>query len=102
MRLLLLHGRHEPGEEMDDWGFNGPAIPGIIAVHYTYGAANIYFESVEAANHAQSLTGWKKWGSNVLEMRTKEDLVEAVNPELGHCFFGDWEFQTKTPDGKDV
>jgi hypothetical protein len=100
--MLLLHGRHDPEEEMQDWGFNGPIIPGIIAVHYTYGGANIFFESVSAANHAQELTGWDKFDDHALKMNQLDDVVFIDHPELGRCYFGDWEFQSKTPDGREV
>jgi len=87
---------------MDDWGFNGPDIEEIEAVHYTYGHGNVFFENEAAAERARKLTGWKYFDQNALEMRFCDHLLEITNPEQGHCFFGDWEFQTRTPEGKDV
>jgi hypothetical protein len=87
---------------MDDWGFNGPIIEGIKAVHYTYGFANIFFESVAEKDQAQKLTGWEEWDSDALQMPLHYDMVRAISPELGVCYFGDWEFQTQTPQGDSV
>jgi hypothetical protein len=34
--IRLLHGRHDPNEEMHDWGFGGPVLGPFDAVHFTY------------------------------------------------------------------
>lgn len=101
MRLLLLHGRHDPTEHMDDWGFAGPVLHGVIAVHFTYGAANVFFESVTAAVAARAATGWEYWDDNALVMTFAHDMVTTTEDNEA-CFYGDWELQSKTPDGKPV
>ena len=35
--LELFHGRDDPEQDMDDWGFQGPAIGPLDFVHVTYG-----------------------------------------------------------------
>lgn len=35
--LHLFHGRKDPHEDMDDWGFDGPTIGPLEYVHVTYG-----------------------------------------------------------------
>lgn len=105
MKLLLMHGRtgrDKPtdvdGNEVDDWGFDGPDIEGIKAVHYTYGNPVVWFDTEEAAEAAHRLTRWKHWDKAALEMAFCEDLVETFNTERGRTeYFGDWEFQTKGP-----
>ena len=34
--LHLFHGRDDPEEDMDDWGFDGPTIGPLKFVHTTY------------------------------------------------------------------
>lgn len=34
--LRLYHGRKNPDEDMDDWGFNGPVFGPLTAVVMTY------------------------------------------------------------------
>lgn len=34
--LKLLHGRSDPSEQLEDWGFNGPVLGPFEAVHFTY------------------------------------------------------------------
>jgi hypothetical protein len=34
--LKLLHGRLDPNQDMQDWGFNGPVLGPFEAVHITY------------------------------------------------------------------
>ena len=36
MYLGLFHGRHDPDDQMIDWGFNGPLIGPLEFVHTTY------------------------------------------------------------------
>lgn len=48
--LGLLHGRHAPNEQMDGWGFAGPAIGPLKWCHTTYACdIKIEFESAEDA-----------------------------------------------------
>jgi hypothetical protein len=34
--IKLLHGRDNPDQEMDGWGFDGPVLGPFEAVHFTY------------------------------------------------------------------
>jgi hypothetical protein len=34
--LKLLHGRDDPDQDMQDWGFDGPTLGPFVAVHVTY------------------------------------------------------------------
>jgi hypothetical protein len=34
--IRLLHGRNDPDEHMNGWGFDGPVIGPFVAVHFTY------------------------------------------------------------------
>ena len=34
----LFHGHHFPGEELDDWGFQGPILGPFPYFHITYGS----------------------------------------------------------------
>ena len=34
--LKLLHGRDDPDQDMNDWGFDGPMLGPFAAVHFTY------------------------------------------------------------------
>ncbi len=105
MKLLLMHGRtglDKPtdvdGNEVDDWGFDGPTIEGIKAVHYTYGNPVVWFDTNEAAEAAHRLTRWEYFDEGGLEMEFREDLVQTYNAERERLeYFGDWEFQTKEP-----
>ena len=35
--LKLFHGRKQPNQQMDDWGFDGPVFGPLKFVHTTYG-----------------------------------------------------------------
>ncbi len=35
--IHLLHGRDNPEQEMEGWGFTGPVLGPFEAVHFTYG-----------------------------------------------------------------
>jgi len=96
LRLLILHGRKSPDENLDDWGPDGPTVYGIDAIHWTYGNANVFFESEEAAEIAQRLTGWETFDEKALSMRFHGDLL-VVNG----MYYGDWEIQTYDVDDVD-
>ena len=36
MYLRLYHGRHDPGQQMDDWGFVGPTFGPLACYVHTY------------------------------------------------------------------
>ena len=35
--LELFHGRHDPKEDMEDWGFDGPVLGPFNFIHIIYG-----------------------------------------------------------------
>ena len=91
-QILFIHGRHQPDEKPDDWGFDGTTIKGISALHATYGNFVVHFTSMEAAITAQALTGWDWFDANALEMRWHEDLIHTREG-----YFADFEMQPETP-----
>jgi hypothetical protein len=54
MYLRLYHGRTHPGQEMDDWGFDGPTFGPLSCYVHTYCCTSA---STETATPARS--GWK-------------------------------------------
>lgn len=90
--LQLLHGRDDPDEDMDDWGFSGPKIGPFDWAHFTY-------------NNAPNL-GWGKWGDGnngevwLLHSFTPDACFLMPPNSLCRCddmlywngaFYGDWE-----------
>lgn len=87
MELRLIHGRKDPKEEMQDWGFNGDPIDGVLYVHGTYLTTfTIGFRSTTAAREAHEKTGWKMLDELTLEISIREDMIEA-----GGSYYGDYE-----------
>lgn len=93
--LVLLHGRRDPNEDMDDWGFSGPTLQGVVWTHWTYGSMNVAFATPELAKEAEKQTGWNWVDDNVLEMGLLDDLVVTCG-NSGHDdpeYYGDFELQ---------
>lgn len=88
MKLKLLHGRTTPDEELDDWGFDGPTLEGVSYVHSAYTMFTVGFQTVELAEKAQELTGWRLFDSKVLQMQFEGEMVKTKQG-----FFGDFEVQ---------
>ena len=89
MRLKLLHGRNDPMQDMDGWGFVGPDIRGIAWIHGTYlTTITVGFTSLEEMRLAKEQTGWEEWDHCVLEVRLHSDMIEASG-----CFYGDFELE---------
>ena len=96
LRLLLIHGRFDPEADMDDWGFNGPNIEGVEALHVTYMASHVlWFVDEVSAKKAHALTGWPYFDENALEMMFDGDLLKATCfcADGPTTYFGDWELQ---------
>lgn len=74
--LYLIHGRKDPQEDMQDWGFRGPTLGPFAAIHVTY---------------LSSLRCFKDDGSE-LEIKFHEDMIEH-----GGCFYGDFEITSDRP-----
>lgn len=87
MDLILFHGRDTPDEDIDDWGFQGPTLHGVLDLHVTYMQTfTVWFNSRENFNAAHAATGWRKWDDLALEMQIEDELVVA-----GGKYYGDWE-----------
>lgn len=93
--IVLLHGRTDFNQVMDDWGFEGPTLRGVAWVHWTYGGMNVAFENRQDAERAAEITGWHWFDDKVLEMEIIDDLV-VIRGNSGRDdpqFFGDFELQ---------
>lgn len=88
-QLYLFHGRTHPEENLDDWGFEGPTLKGVLYVHVTYmQTLTVGFNNKENFQKALTETGWRVWDDLTLEMSIVDDLVQTEDG-----YFGDWELQ---------
>lgn len=86
--LGLLHGRDNPKQKMDGWGFNGPMIGPLRWVHATYtrtvriafecGTDALRYFGVRETDHFLKLNG---------------DMLM-----FGGKFYGDWTVYAVNPD----
>lgn len=108
MDFYMLHGRTAPDgppqsiddkgnvTDIDDWGFDGPRLGGVVGFHCTYGASghwNLWFDEPTSADIAQALTGWERWDDCALTVRFSDDgtLVAIRDRDYNRDhFFGDW------------
>ena len=82
--LGLFHGRNDPREEMNDWGFHGPMIGPLKWVHTTYAfKIRIAFECGTDARRYFSTSG------RVQSIELNDDLLK-----FGGKFYGDWTVYT--------
>ncbi len=93
MRLLILHGRDDPNQDLDYWGYSGPTLREVVAIHGTYGRLNVFFGSETAAVEARRQTGWARFCDLTLTMRFQEDLLVLTEPDGFTRYYGDWELQ---------
>jgi len=88
MNIHLFHGRNTLDEDMEDWGFDGPALK-CEAVSFTYlTTITVHFSNQDDYLKAKELTGWKEWGELVLEAELKDDMLVANGK-----YYGDWSIQ---------
>lgn len=88
MRLAFFHGREDPEQDMNDWGFAGPTVEGIAWTHTTYDTRLVIgFFTKEACDRAQKITGWEYCDDKALEAFYHGDVLKA-----GEHYYGDWEF----------
>lgn len=88
-RMMMIHGRKDPDEEMDDWGFNGPILEGVEYLVVTYNAHyRLGFVDAESCAKAKEVTGWDEWDQNQLLIEFHHDMVKTKEG-----YFGDWEVQ---------
>jgi hypothetical protein len=93
----MFHGRNAPDESLDNWGFDGPTLEGVAAVHSTYGNQRVFFDSPESLKAAQLLTGWDDFHcGESLDMPIHEDLLVISLPDGRKQYFGDWKIQSET------
>ncbi len=103
--MLLIHGRSYPDEELDDWGFNGPTLTGIEALHVTYQSTFVlHFVDAAAAQAAHALTGWPYFDQDALELTFHDDmlLVVPIASDGPMAWYGDWEVQLPKTEGATV
>ena len=96
----IMHGRLSPntggtdldGKEVDDWGFEGPELPGVVGIDYTYGTHALCFVDDAAKDRALALTGWTEGVRECsLEIDYEDDCLRLWNAERQrHEYFGDW------------
>lgn len=102
MKLFIYHGRLAPdtgatdvdGNDVDDWGFEGPELTGIKWQDFTYNNFYIGFRTEEDRERARKLTGWQDGvhGDDlIVEFSDDRDLIRIHNAERNRDeFFGDW------------
>jgi hypothetical protein len=102
VNLYIYHGRLSPnggatdveGNEVDDWGFEGPTLKGCVGFHSAYfneGHFTVYFESEEARRVAEAITGWKPWDETGLTVVVNDGCLHLFNAKRQRYeYFGDW------------
>lgn len=100
MILHLYHGRttHDgpatdvEGNEIEDWGFEGPKLAGVKSLVWTYGNLSVLFESEDAYRAAEAATKWLDAPfDNSLRVSFVGDVVRVFNTtRVRYEFFGDW------------
>ena len=102
MKLHLYHGRLDPrtgptdadGNEIEDWGFEGPTLEGIESIDFTYGNTSLIFKTPAAYDAAVRRTEWGEGAHELsLEIRYSDDgdCVMAFNNDRDRAeYFGDY------------
>lgn len=81
--LALFHGRTDPSEDMEDWGFDGPMIGPLKFVHTTYGnEIKFEFDSEDTARRCTGMADVSGWLT-----KTSDDLLSS---DGGLSYYGDW------------
>lgn len=89
--LSLWHGRHDPDQDMEDWGFDGPVIEGIVAIHTTYlSEIRITFKDLQHTRRAFIQTMWEEGLNN-------DELLISITDDMIYvprraAWYGDWSF----------
>jgi len=92
--MLLIHGRKNPDDEMNDWGFDGPVLEGVEYLVVTYNTHyRLGFRDAEAMKRAKDLTGWEEWDDDQLLIQFHDDLVKTSGLGEDTHYYGDWEVQ---------
>lgn len=92
--LHLYHGRDDPAEDMDDWGFEGPVLGPFAYVHTTY-MCDVKFACTPDVFRKFWPDQAKRWDdmgvSNMngplvdYNFKIREDLIEYDGK-----YYGDW------------
>lgn len=92
LELYLLHGRHDPDQDMSGCGFMGPKLTGVTRLTCIYTVHEVWFVSEEAKKIAQAQTGWTDGTDHQVSLIVpyKDDLVECTLPGSRKTYFGDW------------
>lgn len=79
--LALFHGRNELGEQLDDWGFDGPIFGPVNWVHTTYGS------DIKLGNANGGLIG----------------VLSCIDELLYYDgkYYGDWSVSAESPGPSD-
>jgi hypothetical protein len=77
--LGLFHGRKDPVDQMDGWGFNGPLIGPLSFVHTTY--TNI----IKLGFHNPADADKFLPGQSMHTLAINGDMVHYQD-----CYYGDW------------
>lgn len=104
LNLLLMHGRNDPNQDMDDMGYAGPTLRGIPFCHFTY-TSFISISDYGNMHHALTFEG----DQLKLVMREEDAVSALLDDEVGVkeiiegilcrvMYFGDWEFQLEDPN----
>jgi hypothetical protein len=80
MYLRLYHGRNDPDQEMDDWGFNGPTFGPLSSYVHTYCCTF----RMRAESDTQEV-----W------LETHDDMIRWED-----CYFGDMEVFIAGPEDR--
>lgn len=90
IRFLPFHGRCDPDQDMDCWGFDGPPIYGIVSITETYCTdVRLFFENPVITMMYHELTGWRFWDGSTLLVACEQDMVYMPNVP---AWFGDWGY----------
>jgi len=90
MYLDLYHGRKDPDEDMDGWGFDGPIIGPLEHMHMTYmDTFRIFFKDIPLAHK----NGWEGVDDNWVIHNEGLVLFQGN-------YYGDWSISDLTD--KDV
>ena len=86
--IELLHGRKDPEEHMEDWGFNGPIIGPVSWVHMTYMShLRFRFNSTKAARE----NGFNDPDDH--DLNIVDDMIE-----LDGNYYGDFSIYNATAE----
>ena len=88
--LYLTHGRKSIDQDMEDWGFEGPRLQGVVGTHTAYGNTTIWFATPKDVAAAKALTGWENWDVEALVLPYVEDCVKVRDVDGSDAYFGDW------------